>query len=194
MRDNETMLIRLTAYILLTVLCAVSAACGSKARKEAEFLQANLTQNAKSEVEIKTTTGTSTTGNAIQIVTLSFLTNEDVAAYRDKVNDLLIERAYAQAMNLSTPNEFSVAYDGLEGKIHVEILAEVALPVASEMTQLPADEMPKEAAKQPPEEPLDDKRSPSQGIGASGRKVETTTPIEPETPTDIHKITIKISY
>lgn len=195
------MLKRLSANILfaaiVAIILAATAACGSKTRKEAEFLQANLTQGAKSEVETKTTTGTSTTGNAIQIVTLSFLTNEDISAYRDKVNDMLIGRGYAQAMNLSTPNEFSVAYDGLDGKIHVEVLAEVALPGASEMTQLPAEDLPKEEAKkapEPPKEPVDENQPPQQGIGASGKKDEVVGPKEPETPTDIHKITIKISY
>lgn len=192
------MLIRLTAYILLAAFFAATAACVSKARKEAEFLQANLTQSAKSEVETKTTTGTSRTGNAIQIVTFSFLTNEDVFAYRDKTNALLIGRGYTQAMNLSTPNEFSVAYDGLEGKIHVEVLAEVALPGASEMTQLPAEDLPKEEAKMPSEPPKEaveeNQLPPQQGIGASGKKDEATAPKETETPTDVHKITIKISY
>ncbi len=196
-RDNDIMFKRLTAYMLLAVLVAATAVCGSKTRKEAEFLQANLTQGAKSKVEIKTTTGTSTTGNAIQIVILSFMTNEDVSAYRDKTNELLIGRGYTQAMNLSTPNEFSVAYDGLEGRIHVEVLAEVALPGASEMTQLPAEDLPKEEAKkapEPPKEPVDENQPPLQGIGASGKKDEVAVPKGPETPTDVHKITIKISY
>lgn len=196
-RDNETMLKGLTAYIFLAVLCAATAACGSKVRKEAEFLQANLTQGAKSEVASKTTTGTSTTGNAIQIVTLSFLTNEDVSAYRDKINELLIGRGYTQAMNLSTPNEFSLAYDGLEGRIHVEVLAEVALPGASEMTQLPAEYLPKEEAKkapEPPQKPVDENEAPQQGIGAGAKKDEPASPQEPKIPTEVHKITIKISY
>jgi hypothetical protein len=191
------MLKRSTAYILLALLCAATTACGSKVSKEAEFLQANLTQGAKSKVETKTTAGTSTTGNAIQIVTLSFLTNEDISDYRSKVNDLLIGRGYSQAMNLSTPNEFNIAYDGLEGRIHAEVLAEVALPPSGGMTDLPKEDLPKEPpskAVEPPKEPLDGGKAPPKGIGAQGEAEKPSTPEGPMTPTDIHKITIKISY
>ncbi len=195
-RDNETMLLRATATVILVGFVLVSMGCASKARKEAEFLQAALKQDAKGPVETKISYGTSTAGIAIQTVTISFLIDIGVLTYRDTVNALFLSRGYTQAMNLSTPNEFSIAYGGLDGKIYVEILAEVALPSAAEMTQLPEEDMPKEPSKDAhdaPTMPPSDAKPPISinGIGARNKKEKDTKPKDPK---NIHRVTIKISY
>jgi hypothetical protein len=188
-------------YLPLALLLLISCA-SSRPRNEALLVEKELTKAAKNAPERKTASETSTTGRAIQTTTISFLTDQPVFQYRDASNKFLLGRGYSQAMNLSTPDEFSMTYDGLEGLIHVEILAEVALPSGSKMTELPPEDLPKpgspaSGAASPPNQP-----QPPQGDGrgAEGNETQSSNPTEPAqlteppTPTNIHKITIKISY
>jgi hypothetical protein len=188
-------------YLPLVLLFLISCA-STHSRKEALLVEKELTKAAKNTPERKTTSETSTTGRAIQTTTINFLTDQPVFQYRDASNKFLLGRGYSQAMNLSTPDEFSMTYDGLEGLIHVEILAEVALPPGSKMTELPPDDLPKPGTPAlgvaSPPKPT----QPPQGDdkGAEGNQTQPVNPtqpahpVEPPTPTNIHKITIKISY
>lgn len=187
----------LLAITTFAFLLALSFGCASKAAHEADLIFQHFSADSEENVEKKYEDGKTDSGAAIQIVSYSYLTKKPVLAYKQKVNEFFIGRGYTQAINLSTPNEFSLVYDGLNGKIRVEILAEVALPPASEMTQIPKDSLsaPTEvvdaAKREASEEPKSGDKGPIQGIGASSKDKELKAP---EPPSDIHRITIKISY
>ncbi len=144
-------------------------------------MEAELTKPAVGDLERIVKQGVSKTGRDIQIVTIVFLIDEPVFEYRDQSNAYLLDRGYTQSMNLSTPTEFSIAYNGPEGLIYIEVMAEVALPPESLLTGLP---------EQAPTEPEDGlpppDTSPDEGIDDGA---------EPPLPApDFHRVTIKISY
>jgi len=114
-------------------------------------------------------------------VTLIFLIDDEVFEYRGYVNTFLLDRGYAQARNISTPTEFSIAYDGLEGLIRVEVMAEVALPSSSSLTDL------QETA--PPEF---ERALPPQATGPGDAVDKNVQPALPEPK--YHRVTIKINY
>jgi hypothetical protein len=185
-------------YLPLALLLLISCA-STHSRKEALLIEKELTKAAKNTPELQITSETSTTGRAIQMTTISFLIDQPVFQYRDASNKFLLDRGYSQAMNLSTPDEFNMTYDGLEGLIHVEILAEVALPPGSKMTDLPPEDLPKPEAPGAGATSLPKPPVPLQGDGKGeegnqANPAQSTQPVEPPAPTNIHKITIKISF
>ncbi|OGK09170.1 MAG: hypothetical protein A2Y63_06350 [Candidatus Riflebacteria bacterium RBG_13_59_9] len=170
------MLLRLvSSVVVIGLLTGLLAGCNRPhTRNEAALLEEELTQPAANGIERSVKQEVSTTGRDIQTVTLVFLIAEPVFDYRDRVNSFLLGRGYCQALNVATPSEFNLIYDGLNGFMRVQVLAEVALPPASEMTQIPPLE--------PPEAVIPDEMSENEA--------EPTSPAED----DYHRITLKISY
>jgi len=168
--------IALSVFLLAVVLVASLTCSGRRLQSEAELVEAELTKPLVGELERSVKQGVSTSGRDIQTVTLVFLIDDPVFEYRDHVNAFLLDRGYAQARNISTPTEFSIAYDGLDGLIRVEVMAEVALPPASSLTGLPEPE----GGLPPPDTSRD------QGVDDGE---------EPSPPAlDYHRVTIKINY
>ena len=131
-----TMRIALSAFLLAAIFMASLTCSNRQLQDEARVVESELTKLAVGDLDRSVKQGVSTTGHDIQIITLVFLIDEPVFEYRDMINTYLLGRGYAQARNISTPTEFSIAYDGLDGLIRVEAMAEVALPPASSLTEL----------------------------------------------------------
>ena len=173
--------IALSVLLLAAVLITALTCTGRRLQEEAETIGAELSKPVVGDLERSVKQGVSTTGRDIQIVTLVFLIDEPVFEYRDHANAYLLDRGYVQARNISTPTEFSIAYDGLEGLIRVEIMAEVALPPTSSLTFL------QETAPSNPESSLPSATPDSSEVEDNG---EMQLPPE----TEYHRVTITINY
>ena len=172
--------IALSVLLLTAVLITALTCTGRRLEEEAATIEAELTKPVVGDLERSVKQGVSTTGRDIRIVTLVFLIDESVFEYRDLVNAFLLDRGYAQARNISTPTEFSIAYDGMDGLIRVEVMAEVALPPASSLTSL-QDTVPSGPQGALPPTTRD-----------SGEAVDNGEKSSPET--EYHRVTVKINY
>jgi len=166
------------ALAILAGLLCVPACSRSHPRDEAALLEAELTVPALTKPERSVSWGKSTTGRDIQTVTITFLIDQPVFQYREHVNSFLLARGYTQALNITTPGEFSLVYDGLEGNLRVEVMAEMAATPASPLPQLPADTG---ADAGPPSSTPEDSNDNAQA-----------EPAPPETP--YRKVTVRISF
>jgi hypothetical protein len=167
----------LAALLLASILAVALACAGRRIHDEAATVEAKLTRSAIGDIERLVKPGVSTSGRDIDIVTAVFLIDQPVFEFRDFVNDFLLGRGYAQSSNISTPSEFSIGYDGFEGLVHVEVMAEVAQPPSTFPTELP--------------EPEDSRTMPPVGTEAG----EDSSEGEPaDSDIGYHRVTLQISY
>ena len=118
----------LVVVVALSLTLAALASCQRRAvQEEVKALEDYLAAPAVDAVQRASKQAVSTTGRDIQVDTLTFHTGQPVDDFRAYVNDFLLARGYSQASYLSAPGEFRIAYDGMNGNIHVIVTAEVAL-------------------------------------------------------------------
>lgn len=179
----------LVMLVALSLTLAAVASCQRRAvMAEAKEVEQFLTVPKVDEVQRATKQAVSTAGRDIQVVTLTFHTDQPVDDYRSFTNDFLLARGYSQSSYLSAPGEFRIEYDGMNGNVHVIVTAEVALPPESAMTTLPQEAMP-----EPPAPPAGDGTEGASGDDDAGDEEEEAPPsIEESTP--FRKITLEISY
>ncbi len=149
---------------------------------EVQELEQYLTVPRVDEVQRATRQAVSTTGRDIQVLTLTFHTDQPVGDYREYVNDFLLARGYSQTSFLSVPGEFRLEYDGMNGNIHVIVTAEVALPPESSMTTLPEQQAP----------PAGEGLEGASNGDDSAQPDAVLPPVQESTP--FRKITLEISY
>ncbi len=170
--------IAVAGILLATALIAALACAGRRIHSEAALVEAELTKRAVGDLERTVKQGVSTSGRDIKIVTSIFLIDQPVFDFREEVNTFLLDRGYAQSSNISTPTEFSVSYDGLNGLIHVEIMAEVAQPPSSFPTELPE---PETGGTTPSPDSLETDADNNESKPAKG-------------DSSYHRVTVQISY
>lgn len=180
----------LVVFVALSITLAAMASCQRRAvMAEVKEIEQFLTVPKVDAVQRASKQAVSTTGRDIRVDTLTFHTDQPVGDYRAYINDFLLARGYSQASYLSAPGEFRIAYDGMNGDIHVVVTAEVALPPESGMTTLP-EQAPPEV---PPAPPAGEGAEGASGDdGAAGTAEEPPPPIDESTP--FRKITLEISY